>query len=231
MTFEGFKVGQQQVVQPSKVPANPFTAVPKQPAAAPANTRMMDQIMSSPDPVTPASVSSESRGAPAGPPLTTLASLSKMPPADSGTVTPMTNMHASHVPLSTYSGTPAASAAAGIGSKAASKIVWGDVLMWRQPMQTATLFVAGLAAFALLNFAAYGAHKMTLMSGKRMHWAPRQQQQQQQYEYHEQPCLQLWQGRGGGGGVHLHCSCALHATAGVKIASLMCKHPSTQVAS
>lgn len=169
MAFEGFKVGQQQVVQPNKVYSNPFTAVPKQPAAAPADTRMMDQIMSSPEPSTPASVSSESRGGPAGPPLTTLASLSKLPPADSSTVTPMTNMHASHVPLSTYSGTPQASAAAGASSKAASKIVWDDVLMWRQPMQTATLFVAGLAAFALLNFAAYGAHKMTLMSGERLH--------------------------------------------------------------
>jgi hypothetical protein len=75
----------------------------------------------------------------------------------------MTNMHASHVPLSTYSGTPDAVRNA---AKQPSKLVWGDILMWKQPLQSATLFIAGLAGFGLLTFAAYGAHNMTLMSGR-----------------------------------------------------------------
>jgi hypothetical protein len=50
--------------------------------------------------------------------------------------------------------------------KKTSKIVWGDILMWKQPLQTTTVFVAGLAAFGVLTFAAYGAHKMTVMSGE-----------------------------------------------------------------
>lgn len=170
-----FKMGtaQQQQQPASKAPfVNPF-AVTKQPAAAavPDSLRMMDQRMASPEPATPASITSETRGAPAaatgGPPLTTLASLSKLSGAsdNSGTVTPLTNMHASHVPLSSYynSGSPEPAAAA--ASKKASKLVWGDVLLWKQPLQTATIFISGLAAFGLLNFAAYGAHKMTLMSG------------------------------------------------------------------
>lgn len=37
--------------------------------------------------------------------------------------------------------------------------------MWKEPLQTTTIFIAGLALFALVTFAAYGAHKMTLMSG------------------------------------------------------------------
>jgi hypothetical protein len=75
----------------------------------------------------------------------------------------MTSMHASHVPLSTYSETPDAVRNA---AKQPSKLVWGDILMWKQPLQSATLFIAGLAGFGLLTFAAYGAHNMTLMSGR-----------------------------------------------------------------
>lgn len=171
--FEFKPVGQQAAVQQpsSKAYVNPFTAglVRQQPAAAatadvPVGRMMVDQ-MASPEPSTPASITSESRGGPSGPPLTTLASLSKqqMSPSDSDTVTPLVNMRASHVPLSTYSGSPAGAAE---GAKKAGKIVWGDILMWRQPLQTATVFVGGLAAFGLLTFAAYGAHKMTLMSGE-----------------------------------------------------------------
>jgi hypothetical protein len=164
-TFE-FKIGAQQpVMQPSSKPYtvnNPFTAGLKQQAPIADSTRMMDQ-RASPEPATPASITSESRGGLAGPPLTTLASLNKLATSDSDTLTPMTNMHASHVPLSTYSGTPDAVRNA---AKQPRKLVWGDILMWKQPMQSATIFIAGLAGFGLLNFAAYGAHKMTLMSGR-----------------------------------------------------------------
>jgi hypothetical protein len=172
-------MGSSQQQQPaSKAPYGKPFAVAKQPAAAavPDSLRMMDQRMASPEPATPASITSETRGAPAaaagGPPLTTLASLSKLSGGGasdhSGTVTPLTNMHASHVPLSSYnsgSPEPAVTAAAAAAGKKASKLVWGDILLWKQPLQTATIFVSGLAAFGLLNFAAYGAHKMTLMSG------------------------------------------------------------------
>lgn len=158
-------MGQQTVQQPmSKAYVNPFTAGLKQPAAADiSSSRMVDQ-MASPEPATPASITSESRGGPSGPPLTTLASLSKqqMSPSDSDTVTPLVNMRASHVPLSTYSGSPPV---AEMGKKP-SKIVWGDILMWKQPLQTTTVFVAGLAVFGVLTFAAYGAHKVTVMSGE-----------------------------------------------------------------
>lgn len=156
-TFEFKPMGQQQMQQPAKV-MNPFTAGLRQPVGSADSTRIVDQVMHSPEPVTPASITSESRGGPAGPPLTTLASLSKMSPSDSDTVTPMANMHTSHVPLSTYSGSPPV-------AKKASKIVWQDIFMWKEPLQTTTIFIAGLALFALVTFAAYGAHKMTLMSG------------------------------------------------------------------
>lgn len=151
----------QQPVQPSKAYVNPFPLKPT--AADISSSRMVDQMVS-PEPATPASITSESRGGPSGPPLTTLASLSKqMGPSDSDTVTPLANMRASHVPLSTYSGSPPVAEA---GKKSPSRIVWSDILMWRQPLQTTTVFVAGLAAFGLLTFAAYGAHKMTVLSGE-----------------------------------------------------------------
>jgi len=150
-------MGQQQMQQPAKA-MNPFTAGLRQPVGSADSTRMVHPVMHSPEPVTPASITSESRGGPAGPPLTTLASLSKMSPSDSDTVTPMVNMHTSHVPLSAYSGSPPV-------AKKASKIVWQDIFMWKEPLQTTTIFIAGLALFALVTFAAYGAHKMTLMSG------------------------------------------------------------------
>lgn len=205
-----FKTGtaQQQQQPANKAPmfVNPF-AVTKQPAAAavPDSLRMMDQRMASPEPATPASITSETCGAAAaagGPPLTTLASLSKLSGAsdNSGTVTPLTNMHASHVPLSSYynSGSPQPAAAAAAAGKKASKLVWGDVLLWKQPLQTATIFISGLAAFGLLNFAAYGAHKMTLMSGGcprgqgprsgRVEGIPPQHREQAQPPPHDRGC-------------------------------------------
>lgn len=160
-----FKVGQ-PTVQASKFSVNPFAAAPKlQPAAANDSARMADQVLPSPEPATPASVTSESRGGPAAPPVATYASISKgASPTDSGTVTPLVNMHASHVPLSTYTGSPDLAAAVA-ASKRPSKVNYSDILLWKEPLQTATIFIAGTAGFALLNFAAYGAHNMTLMSG------------------------------------------------------------------
>lgn len=187
-------------ISAAAAPAAKAVPPPNKTAAAAAgdSRRVLDQAMvqrrESPEPATPASVTSaDMRGGDRGPsaagapPLTTLASLSKMggggglqAASDSDadtTVTPLANMHVSHVPLSSYNNTmgmmtpegattTSSSSKAGGGSATwSSKIVWGDILMWRSPLQTATVFVAGAAAFWLANFAAYGAHKMTLMSG------------------------------------------------------------------
>lgn len=194
-TFEFKPVGgQNQAVQHQQPSSKvfPFTAALRQPSAAAAgggSTRIMDAYMQSPEPATPASITSESRGGPAGPPLTTLASLSKMSPSDSDTVTPLANMHASHVPLSTYAGSPDDVVAA--KKCAGGKFVWQAILMWQEPMQTATVFIAGLTAFGLLNFAAYGAHKMTLMSGRAVCVCVLPMQRGLHQQTHQQACRRV----------------------------------------
>lgn len=44
-------------------------------------------------------------------------------------------------------------------------INWADILLWKEPLQSFAMFVTGLLAFGLVTFAAYGAHRMTLVSG------------------------------------------------------------------
>jgi hypothetical protein len=64
--------------------------------------------------------------------------------------------------------TPSADAAAAATPR--GPIVWSDILLWKEPLQSLAIFVAGLLAFGVFTFAAYGAHKMTLVSGAcRMH--------------------------------------------------------------
>jgi hypothetical protein len=47
------------------------------------------------------------------------------------------------------------------------KLVWSNILMWEEPLQTLAVFLAGLGGYWLLTFAAYGAHTMTLVTGAR----------------------------------------------------------------
>ncbi|KAF6255089.1 Reticulon-domain-containing protein [Scenedesmus sp. NREL 46B-D3] len=63
--------------------------------------------------------------------------------------------------VSESKGAPSADAAAA----PRAPIVWSDILLWKEPLQSLAIFCAGLLAFGLFTFAAYGAHKMTLVSG------------------------------------------------------------------
>jgi hypothetical protein len=65
--------------------------------------------------------------------------------------------------VSESKGTPSADAAAAATPK--GPIVWSDILLWKEPLQSLAIFFAGLLAFGAFTFAAYGAHKMTLVSG------------------------------------------------------------------
>jgi hypothetical protein len=65
--------------------------------------------------------------------------------------------------VSESKGTPSADAAAAAIPR--GPIVWSDILLWKEPLQSFAIFVTGLLAFGVFNFAAYGAHKMTLVSG------------------------------------------------------------------
>lgn len=140
------------------------------PAAADA-LRTQDQVrMQQPEPATPGSVTSESRGMdePGPPPLTTLHNLNTPvafgAASDSDTVTPLMPAHsAGHVPRSMAFAEDDSPAA--VTASKSRKLVWSDVLLWKAPLQTASIFVLGLVTFWLLTFAAYGAHKFTLVSG------------------------------------------------------------------
>jgi hypothetical protein len=51
-------------------------------------------------------------------------------------------------------------------------IVWSDILLWKEPLQSLAIFFAGLIGFGVVTFAAYGAHRMTLVSGELRQHAP-----------------------------------------------------------
>eukprot|EP00879_Flechtneria_rotunda_P007148 GHRR01007501.1.p1 GENE.GHRR01007501.1~~GHRR01007501.1.p1 ORF type:complete len:308 (+),score=98.45 GHRR01007501.1:213-1136(+) len=61
--------------------------------------------------------------------------------------------------------TPASTPAPPAAGATNHPLVWSEILLWHEPLQTAVVFLGGLLAFGLLTFAAYGTHQMTLVSG------------------------------------------------------------------
>eukprot|EP00879_Flechtneria_rotunda_P024092 GHRR01025530.1.p3 GENE.GHRR01025530.1~~GHRR01025530.1.p3 ORF type:complete len:118 (-),score=35.68 GHRR01025530.1:767-1120(-) len=62
--------------------------------------------------------------------------------------------------------TPASTPAPPAAGATNHPLVWSEILLWHEPLQTAVVFLGGLLAFGLLTFAAYGTHQMTLVSGE-----------------------------------------------------------------
>lgn len=48
----------------------------------------------------------------------------------------------------------------------ATPLVWSELLLWTEPLQTLVVFVGGLVAFGLFTWVAYGAHNWSLLSSK-----------------------------------------------------------------
>lgn len=57
------------------------------------------------------------------------------------------------------------------GTEAAPRapLVWSDVLLWKEPLQTLAIFMLGLVCFSFFTFLLYGAHSMSFVSG--MAWS------------------------------------------------------------
>lgn len=50
----------------------------------------------------------------------------------------------------------------------ATPLMWSDLLLWTEPLQTLVIFVGGLMAFGLFTWVAYGTHNWSLLSCKHL---------------------------------------------------------------
>lgn len=51
-------------------------------------------------------------------------------------------------------------------TETASQVTLSELLLWTEPLQTLVVFLAGLMAYGVLTWVAYGAHQWSLISSK-----------------------------------------------------------------